>query len=226
MTNVSKPLPKWKNARWLYKLRHDRYSVNQMWILPSRQMTMGSFRLLPRHHPSPPHLTLFLYNTSTSLSLHVDGYITFESDGDRQLEVDGLVAVHDAMLPVSPPPPPPPPLLTNALYTQSTTCIWLSHLRMTTGSWRLMVLQASTMLCYLSPSLLVPPSPLPSVTPPIPYQPYGSLTFQPDDDGQLEVDGLAGVHDALGDGGAVQDAAEHVHQNDLHLGKQRTSMVI
>jgi hypothetical protein len=33
----------------------------------------------------------------------------------------------------------------------------------------------------------------------------------------LQIDGLASVDDAVGDGGAVDDAAEHVHENGLHL---------
>ncbi len=40
--------------------------------------------------------------------------------------------------------------------------------------------------------------------------------LEPDDERQLEADGFAGVDDAVGDGGAVHDAAEHVHQDGLH----------
>ena len=33
----------------------------------------------------------------------------------------------------------------------------------------------------------------------------------------LEVDGLAGVDNTVGDGGAVHDPAEHIHQDSLNL---------
>ncbi len=38
----------------------------------------------------------------------------------------------------------------------------------------------------------------------------GSATY-------LQIDGLAGVDDPVGDGGAVDDAAEHIHEDGLHL---------
>jgi hypothetical protein len=34
----------------------------------------------------------------------------------------------------------------------------------------------------------------------------------------VKVDGLASVDDAVGDGGAVDDAAEHVNENGLNSG--------
>ncbi len=34
----------------------------------------------------------------------------------------------------------------------------------------------------------------------------------------MKVDGLASVDDAVGDGGAVDDAAEHVDENGLNSG--------
>ena len=43
------------------------------------------------------------------------------------------------------------------------------------------------------------------------------LTFQTDHQGKLEVDGLASVGDAVGDGCTVNDATKDVDQDGLHL---------
>ena len=40
--------------------------------------------------------------------------------------------------------------------------------------------------------------------------------LQPHDQRDLELDALAGVDDAVGDRGAVHDAAKHIHQDGLH----------
>ena len=41
---------------------------------------------------------------------------------------------------------------------------------------------------------------------------------QPGDDGQFHVEGLVGFDDAVGDDGAVDDAAKHVDQDPFDLG--------
>ena len=40
--------------------------------------------------------------------------------------------------------------------------------------------------------------------------------LQPHDQRDLELDALAGVDDAVGDRGAVHDAAKHIHQDGFH----------
>merc|ERR1719400_2187508 len=41
-------------------------------------------------------------------------------------------------------------------------------------------------------------------------------SLQPHDQGDLELDALAGVDDAIGDRGAVHDATKHIHQDGFH----------
>ena len=48
-----------------------------------------------------------------------------------------------------------------------------------------------------------------------------TLTSLKDFGYQVQVDGLASVDDSVGDGSAVDDAAENVDENGLHPGKTK-----